>query len=156
MITQRLFIVEATRNCICFRKPTSQRQDGRSVTGEQNDRDHQQNVTLYPRFVFQWHFIPRFKISNLIPGKIYQEIKASDSKKQNKKPTARMDRSKTQLFLTHLTASLTVPQTSATEKKLSPTVSEAFKDTPIRHLHKQIAKQYKDSRTCQKADKAHC
>lgn len=51
MITQRLFIVEATRNCICFRKPTIQGQDG-SVTGEQN-RDHQQNVTLYPRFVFQ-------------------------------------------------------------------------------------------------------
>lgn len=67
-----------------------------------------------------------------------------------------MDRSKTQLFLAHLTASLTVPQTSATEKKLSPTASEAFKVTPTRHFHKQIAQQYKDSRTRQKADKAHC
>lgn len=54
MITQHLFLVEATKNCVCFRKKlTIQRQDGKSVTGEQINQNNQQNVKLYPKFVFQ-------------------------------------------------------------------------------------------------------
>lgn len=111
------------------------------VSQENRSINNQQNVKLYPKFVFQWHFIPCSKISNLIPGKMYQQIKASDSKKS----TARMDIKKT-------TSSKPISLPDSTtdlwdKRKLSHIVSKAFKVIHIRHLHKQITKQFKDSRT---------
>lgn len=72
---------------------------------------------------------------------MYQQIKASDSKKS----TARMDIKKT-------TSSKPISLPDSTtdlwdKRKLSHIVSKAFKVIHVRHLHKQITKQFKDSRT---------